>query len=169
MRRNLNKASAPVERFVSSIAGLAAATGLSDRQWTTYTKRDGFPSKTAEGYDVAACQAWHKENVNQTQGKPQGDPESLSALRAEKIKVETALLNIKKAKEERSVIDADALDQFHMQLALRQRSALQLKLVTELNPKLEGLDAAARLPMLERTVDEICQIMRDSFDEWAEQ
>ena len=171
MRSNLNKPSSPTEKFVSSFDALEAATGMSARQWRLYAKRPGFPVKTEKGYDVLACAEWHKANINThgQKGTAGATGEGLNAKREAKLDEEIRLLKIKAAKEERAVIDANALDQFHLQLAIRQKSSLSQKLITELNPKLEGLSAAERLPLLEQVVDEVCQIMRDSFDEWGEQ
>ncbi len=148
--------------FVASWDEVSARLGTTARQWVTYSKRPGFPGKTAEGYNLAALAAWKAENVGNKSDS------TLKAAKAEKLAEEIALLRIRRAKEERKSVSMEDVDELHRVMGLKMRSYLYSKLDSEAPPKLAGCDALAIRKYLRGVADEIVKNFGQGIDDWKE-
>lgn len=145
----------------SSMDSVAAELGLTARQWATYSKRPGFPPKGAQGWDLAAIAAWKEANI-----KPPATGE-LAALKAEKIKREIVLADLKIAEQEKKTIPRAAVDELHGRLAQRLRSYLYAKLENEMPPKMAGCDALQHRIYGRELADEIVTTLARDVEQWT--
>lgn len=149
--------------FAPSWDAVSAALGTTARQWVTYSKRPGFPSKTPQGYDLAALAAWKAANV----GKSDADG-TLKAAKLEKIAEETALLRIRRAKEERKSVNIEEVNDLHRRMALKLRAYLYTKLENEMPPKLAGCDALTIRKHGRALADEIVRTLAGDIETWTD-
>ena len=136
-------------------------TGLSSKTWTTLSAKPGFPKKTENGYDVAACLEWKAANV-----KDRAPSGSLTDLKGEKLKEEVRLLRLKSAAQERKLIDRDEVRRLLLNISTRQRTILYEKFESDLPPKLDGQPATEARRLLQEAADSICDAMAGLVEEF---
>lgn len=145
--------------FAASLDEISAALGLSERQWRTYSKKPGFPEKTAgKGWDVAAVAAWKEANVKQQQA---------SKLSDVKKEAEIILLNLRIDREKRLSVPRAEVDELHGRLAMRLKAFLYSRLVNEMPQKVAGAEALAIRVYAQATVDEIVAALARDIDSWG--
>jgi len=91
------------------------------------------------------------------------------ALLIEKLETEIALNRAKLAKEERTVVDRDAVDAFLLHVATLQKTILYQRLVRELGPKGEGKTAQELSVFGQAVADELATIFSNSIEQWKSQ
>ena len=125
----------PKLRTQAAIATVYAVSQTTARNWM---QDDTFPTKTGDGYDLAAVGAWIKAS---------SDPEVV-AERAKKLKVERERLELKLAVERNEMIPASHVEKQWSAgfAALRSEMA---KTARSLSPQVAGKDAAECLKLLE--------------------
>lgn len=140
-------------------AEVAAALGCDLRNLQIWRKRPDAPT----GKDIPAWLAYRDAN-----GLGESGPKmAYKELREAKLVEEVALLKIKKAKEERRMIDRDEVDELLHHIAANQRSRLYQYLETELPPKCEGLTAAQLRPIFRAAADDVCDQMAALVARWT--
>ena len=139
---------------------VASALGCDRRALQVWRKRPDAP----QGKDVAAWLAYRDANGLGESGPKLGYKE----LREAKLVEEVELLRIKKAKENRRMIDRAEVDELLHHVAAQQRSRLYQYLETELPPKCEGLTAAQLRPIFRGVADDLCDQMAVLVDKWKE-
>lgn len=142
-------------------AEVAAALGCDQRALLAWRKREDAPA----GKDIPAWLAYRDANGLGESGPKLGYKE----LREAKLVEEVELLRIKKAKENRKMIERDEVDQLLHHVAAQQRSRLYQYLETELPPKCEGLSAAQLRPIFRGVADDLCDQMAVLVDKWKEE
>jgi hypothetical protein len=155
--------------YVSSLAKLAAATDTSERLWTGYVGRKGFPKKTKRGYDVQAILAWYRQFVlpNKKGGDGSG-PSDLNTKRGQKIDEEIALLKLKWAKEMKTVADRAEVDSMLLHVATLQKTMLYQALEREFPPKCEGRTASEISLLGRELADRLCEVFNTSVESWKQ-
>lgn len=154
---------APQPTHAASLDELSAILGTSERAWRTYSKRPGFPQKSAaHGYEVAACAAWKAENI-----KPQASGE-LASEKIAKTKLEVELLELRVAREKRLSVLRSEVDELHGRMAMKLRAYLYSKLENEMPPKMAGCDALALRKYGREMADEIVGRLQMDVDKWVE-
>ncbi len=88
---------------------------------------------------------------------------------ADKAAAETRLIRIKIAKEERKLIPADQVENFHLFAASRLKSAIYQLFATELPPKTANSDLADVRKANRDACDTLCMSMQATFDQWREE
>lgn len=139
---------------------LADALGVSSRSVHNWRKLDFAPTEPI----VEEWEAFVAEN-NLGSG---GQHSSLEELKAERLRKQIELDQIKIDQQRKLVIPSAEVNEFLTMVATRSKAALYAALETELPPKLEGQDVAAIRSILREAADGICDRMQKGFDDWAE-
>lgn len=135
---------------------LAKALDVTIRTLNDWEKRLGFP----HGGTVEQINKWRDENGLGARSNP-----NLTALRTEKLAVETRLLKLKEAKEKRELIPfADAQAAFDRLLA-KWHQLIAQKLEVETPARLVGKDITAARVEAKRIHDEIAETVNAQFGE----
>lgn len=137
---------------------LAATLGVSPRSMTTWRKLPGAPEKP----DPSEWLAFVEERGL---GSRQDDPESAN-LRAEKLKREIALLDLKLQRERAQVIPVDQVDDLLKRIAAGQRSELLHWAQNESPPIVAGADLAEIRANQMDIAHRICDQMETGLSRW---
>jgi hypothetical protein len=112
---------------------IAQALGVNIRTVTNWRKRAGFPN----GGTPEAVRAWAEE-----QGLHRISDGSLGSLRADLLRRDIELRDLKIARERGDVIDREVVEEMLGVLAQKLDLLLRLKLEVELGPRVAGKSAA---------------------------
>ncbi len=142
-----------------SWSALAIALGYSTRSLHKWRALDGAPKTPNQ-------EAWEAFAASQGLGSG-GKHSSLEDLKAERLRKQIELDQIKIDQQKRLIIPADELDSFLGGLATMSRAAVYAALETELPPKLEGQSVVKIRKLCRESADSICDRMQAEFTKWA--
>jgi len=159
------------DTWVPSTTALAKAMGVS-RQ-AIYDARGKFPDEAPRQHPNGRKEnltAWQKfaaeKGILIGANKP---TETRETLLQEKLKREIERLDIMIAKERRTLVSVDEVDQMILDISLRQKQILFAAVQSELPIELEGLKAAEIRNRLRAMAIGICAPMQELQDKWNEQ
>jgi hypothetical protein len=142
---------------------LAAALGVDPKALRDWREKvDGYP-KTRNEAEWRAFMVQHDLGV--AKNKPAKGREEL--LR-EKLSTEVRLNNLKIAKEERKIIPAAEVDDFHSFISARFKSGLY-QMVSESAPKLAGKEVADVRGLLREAADMLLLSFQNLITDWQEE
>lgn len=119
---------------------------LHAEKWREFIKAKGLMRSTGAGH-----------------GRPPN--KDREALTNEKLASEIRLNEIKIAKEERKLIDAEEVEAFIVFAASKTKSALY-QMVAEAAPKCAGLESGEIRGILRSAADVICRSMQTTLEDW---
>ena len=155
-----NHSETPEYRTVSTWTELGKQLGVTRQTVYEWKKLPGAPTTP----DVTQWKAFAAENQLGLVGNRVG--KGRESLLEEKLVEEIKLLRIRNAKENRTVVDREAVDAMLLRVGSLMKPVLYHKLERELPPKAAGR-AADEIAMLGREMaDDICDIFRQGLEEW---
>lgn len=150
----------------------------SESTWGSLASELGVTPKSVERWrqkyadapaapDVDAWRAYvRRKGLGNSNNRVRPDRDDLMAA---KTAADTKLVLIKIAKEERKLVPADQVENFHLFAASRLKSALYQVFATELPPKTANSDTSEVRKANRDACDAICLSMQSTFDEWAKE
>jgi hypothetical protein len=155
---------APATGDLPNWAALAGELGVSTRAVTEWRKR--YPD-APERPNLADWLAFKRRKaLGASNSKVGKDRETILA---EKALAETKLIHLKIAKEERKLIPAEMVEEFHLFAASRIKSSLYQLFATELPPKTANLEVTDVRKANRDACDVLCVSMAGLFDQWREE
>ena len=152
------------EKPAKNYATIAEALGVTVRSITNW--REKFPD-APQTMLVSDWQAFKKRRkLGFTNNRVGKDRESILV---DKAAAETRLIRIKIAKEERKLIDAELVENFHLFAAARLKSAIYQLFATELPPKTANSELSDVRKINREACDALCLSMQATFDQWREE
>ena len=142
---------------------LAEKLEVSSQSVTVWRRRPGAPTDT----NLEVWLDFVRDNSLGLAGNRVG--KDREALLIEKLETEIALNRAKLAKEERTVVDRDAVDEFLLHVATLQKTILYQRLGRELGPKGEGKTAQELSVFGQAVADELATIFSNSIEKWTSQ
>lgn len=135
---------------VKTQAALAAVFSFSKQRMGLLAKRDRFPAKGRDGYDVAAVASFlkaegidiHRPSAGKGPGLPAKDNRNLTELKADLLKEQIAKLKFQNEVERRQYIAKEEIARELTRIVQQFKSVLYGALENELPPILEGMKAA---------------------------
>lgn len=145
---------------------LCALTGLTDRRHRQLAKSGYFPPPIMGEYQlhpvIIGMFKYYKEQLNKKDDTLARERQQYMRARREKAEIETSILK-------GEYIPADEIEAVLRNLSLHQKAVLQVKLETELPPKVSGLGAVDIGIKMREIVDELCRIMREGVAKWVKE
>jgi len=151
------------QRFTTD-AKLAAALGVAVRSMSEWRLK--YPAEAPKKKDLAEWQAFQaKYDLGFAKNKPSVPREELVRR---KLAGEVRLNDLKIAKEERKMIPAAEVDDFHIFIASRFKSGLY-QMVSESSPKLAGKETPEVRAGLREAADMLLLSFQQLIADWNEQ
>jgi predicted DNA-binding transcriptional regulator AlpA len=154
-----------IERELVSITRIAELFQVSRKtiyQWRL-EERAGIPSKVGTKEDVAAWRAWFAANpsAGHYDGKPRRDRETLLC---DKLEVEIAIKKIEHDRETGELVPLSEVRENMTRITSAARAEL-LKMISDLPPRLAGLEESAIMGVLRMSIFEVLDNLSNDMSE----
>ena len=154
-----------IDRELVSITRLAELFQVSRKtiyQWRL-EERPGIPAKAGTKEDVAAWRAWFAANpsAGHYDGKPRRDRETLLC---DKLEVEIAIKKIEHDRETGELVPLSEVRENMTRITSAARAEL-LKMISDLPPRLAGLEESAIMGVLRMSIFEVLDNLSNDMSE----